>query len=278
MATSLSDAGLTFANGTIQSSAAQDMIMPIAASVSANALTVSLPPEALVFRSTTLTSGASTAVQTNATISLTVPSGATLGTINGIASRLVVLAIYTGTAVELAIVNLAGGNQLDETNLISTTAIDANSDSANVIYSTTARTNVPYRVMGFVDSTQATAGTWATAPSLVQGVGGTTQNGLLYPARAWVNFNGTGTVAIRAAYNVSSITDVALGRYDVNFATPMADGNYCVQTTGSLIDSETGVSDDGAVAPTANSVRVYSFLSDTNVYTDPVYMNVVIFR
>lgn len=148
------------------------MIMPIAASVAANALTVSLPPEALVFRSATLSSGASTPVQTNTTISLTVPSGATLGTINGIASRLVVLAIYTGTVVELAIVNIAGGNQLDETNLISTTAISAASDSANVIYSTTARTSVPYRVMGFVDSTQATAGTWATAPSLVQGVGG----------------------------------------------------------------------------------------------------------
>lgn len=167
-----SDAGVQYANGTIQSSAAQDMIMPIAASVATNALTVTLPPEALVFRSTTLSSGASTPVQTDVTLSLTVPSGATLGTVSGVASRLVVLAIYTGTAVELAILNIAGGNQLDETNLISTTAISTASNSANVVYSTTARTSVPYRVMGFIDSTQATAGTWASAPSLVQGVGG----------------------------------------------------------------------------------------------------------
>ena len=45
---------------------------------------------------------------------------------------------------------------------------------------------------------------------------------------AWVNFNGTGTVAIRAAYNVSSITDNAAGNYTVNFAAAMTDVNYNV--------------------------------------------------
>jgi hypothetical protein len=45
--------------------------------------------------------------------------------------------------------------------------------------------------------------------------------------RAWVNFNGTGTVAIRASYNVSSITDNGgVGDYTVNFTTPMVDANY----------------------------------------------------
>ena len=44
--------------------------------------------------------------------------------------------------------------------------------------------------------------------------------------KAWVNFNGTGTVAIRASYNVSSITDVNVGTYDVNFVTSMPDANY----------------------------------------------------
>jgi hypothetical protein len=46
--------------------------------------------------------------------------------------------------------------------------------------------------------------------------------------RAWVNFNGQGTVAIRAAFNVSSITDNGVGTYTVNFATPMPDANYAV--------------------------------------------------
>jgi len=51
-------------------------------------------------------------------------------------------------------------------------------------------------------------------------------------ARAWVNFNGTGTVAIRASYNVSSITDNGAGDYTVNFATDMPDVNYCVTSHG----------------------------------------------
>jgi hypothetical protein len=46
--------------------------------------------------------------------------------------------------------------------------------------------------------------------------------------RAWVNFNGTGTVAIRASYNVSSITDNGTGNYNINMTTALADANYCV--------------------------------------------------
>jgi len=48
----------------------------------------------------------------------------------------------------------------------------------------------------------------------------------IYMCRAWVNFNGTGTVAIRGSGNVSSITDSAVGTYSVNFTTSMADTNY----------------------------------------------------
>lgn len=49
-----------------------------------------------------------------------------------------------------------------------------------------------------------------------------------YGCRAWVNFNGTGTVAIRASGNVSSITDNGTGVYTVNFTTAMSDANYAV--------------------------------------------------
>lgn len=48
----------------------------------------------------------------------------------------------------------------------------------------------------------------------------------IYACRAWVNFNGTGTVAIRASGNVSSITDRGVGMYTVNFAKAMPDANY----------------------------------------------------
>jgi hypothetical protein len=50
-----------------------------------------------------------------------------------------------------------------------------------------------------------------------------------YGCRAWVNFNGTGTVAIRDDGNVTSITDNGTGDYTVNFTTAMPDANYCVQ-------------------------------------------------
>ena len=50
-------------------------------------------------------------------------------------------------------------------------------------------------------------------------------------AKAWVNFNGTGTVAIRASFNVSSITDNGTGDYTVNFTTALADANYAAACT-----------------------------------------------
>jgi hypothetical protein len=54
-----------------------------------------------------------------------------------------------------------------------------------------------------------------------------------YGCRAWVNFNGTGTVAIRASGNVSSITDNGTGDYTVNFTTAMPDANYSVSGSSS---------------------------------------------
>ncbi len=149
-------------------------IQPIAATVAANALTITLSPTSLAFRSATLGDGTIYNRQISSAITLTISSGSTLGTVSAQQSRIVVLAIDNAGTIELAAVNISGGNQLDETNLISTTAEGGAgaADSANVIYSTTARTNVAYRVVGFVQSTQATAGTWATAPSTIQGVGG----------------------------------------------------------------------------------------------------------
>jgi hypothetical protein len=55
-----------------------------------------------------------------------------------------------------------------------------------------------------------------------------------YGCRAWVNFNGTGTVAIRASGNVTSITDNGTGDYTVNFTTAMSDANYSVSTVAML--------------------------------------------
>lgn len=142
------------------------------ASVAANALTLTINAGIWDFRSTTLTDGTPITRTLSSPVSVVVPSGATLGTVNTISARLAVVLIDNSGTLEAAVVNLAGGNQLDETNLITTTTIGTGSDSNNVIYSTTGRTSVAYRVIGFIDITEATAGTWATAPTLVQGCGG----------------------------------------------------------------------------------------------------------
>ena len=56
-------------------------------------------------------------------------------------------------------------------------------------------------------------------------------------ASAWVNFDGTGTVAIRDSLNVSSITDLAPGSYAVNFSALMSDNDYSVSATASSVNS-----------------------------------------
>jgi hypothetical protein len=134
-------------------------------------MTVSLGQNVLDFRSAALDSGVSYSRGVIGA-SLVVPQGATLGTVSGQQSRIVVLALDNAGTVEVAVVNLAGGNNLDETTLISTTAISSSATSANVVYSATARNNLAFRVVGYIESTQATAGNWASAPSKVQGAGG----------------------------------------------------------------------------------------------------------
>ena len=62
-------------------------------------------------------------------------------------------------------------------------------------------------------------------------------------AKAWVNFNGSGTLAVRDSFNVTSVTDVATGKYTINFTTSFADANYCpvmynnaISSSGSIVN------------------------------------------
>ncbi len=145
----------------------------ISAVVASNALTATFnAPATLNFRNTTLSNGTPLSAVVSNNLSLTVPSGATLGTVSGQAARLVWLVAYNGGTPALCVVNLAGGVNLDETTLISTTAISAGATSANTIYSASAISNSPFRMVGFCDITETTAGTWATGPTTVQGAGG----------------------------------------------------------------------------------------------------------
>jgi hypothetical protein len=154
-----------------------DQIQPITASVGSNAMTVTLNNTSLEFRNGSLTSGAVSQFKITTPISVVIPSSATLGTVNAILSRIAVIAMNNSGTIELAVVNTAGGVNLDETTLISTTAISAAATSATVVYSTSSRGSLSFRIVGYIESTQATAGTWATAPSLIQGAGGLSVSG-----------------------------------------------------------------------------------------------------
>jgi hypothetical protein len=101
-----------------------------------------------------------------------------------------------------------------------------------------------------------------------------------YGCRAWVNFNGTGTVAIRASGNVSSITDNGTGDYTVNFTTAMPDVNYAqVITAGSFNDSGsfTATSSTGTQATTSCRPQISAYNVGT-VRFDFTNVCVAIFR
>lgn len=89
--------------------------------------------------------------------------------------------------------------------------------------------------------------------------------------RAWVNFNGTGAVAIRANGNVSSITDNGTGDYTVNFATAMPDANYAASASG----TERSFGDYLSIA--ASALRLRSF-DDTGSLKDASSVLVIIIR
>ena len=102
-----------------------------------------------------------------------------------------------------------------------------------------------------------------------------------YGCRAWVNFNGQSTVAIRGSGNVTSITDNGTGDYTVNFTTAMPDINYCSLATGT---GNEGNSIDGyannrdtVTNKLVGSVRVQEVLQNGSPYDTP-NMNVAIFR
>jgi len=99
-----------------------------------------------------------------------------------------------------------------------------------------------------------------------------------YGCRAWVNFNGTGTVAIRASGNVSSITDNGTGNYTVNFTTAMPDANYAVVVTAGDTSSGTCLSQSAFnTSPTTSASQV---LVTNSVFTatDRPFVQVAIFR
>ena len=94
-----------------------------------------------------------------------------------------------------------------------------------------------------------------TPPQFNDGNG--TQIGTL--CRAWVNFNGTGTVAIRASFNVSSITDNGTGNYTVNFTNALPDANYAYNfSADDSASNQPIVSQNGIQTASALGLRTFN--------------------
>ena len=102
----------------------------------------------------------------------------------------------------------------------------------------------------------------------------------IFAARAWVNFNGTGTVAIRASGNVSSITDNGTGDYTVNFTTAMPDANYAASIKASNDVIGVGFAFDGRGQVNTTTSMRFTPAKDSNgdATFDTALINVIIFR
>jgi len=332
---------LTVAGG-VSAASLTSKIQPITASSNGTALTITLNPTILDFRSNTQGSGAVTSVVVPTT-SITIPSGVKLGTVSGVQSRIMVLAIKTETGVELAVTNIAGGVNLNECGVINTEALSVgcvftgaialvtrrtvytgsgalandasyygatagfltltsltsgaltigqalsgtNIPSGTVvkglssgtlntngssyrtnaaaaatsttitggagwgIYSTIERASVPYRVVGYIESTQETAGTWATAPSTIQGMGGEVVNAMssIGYGQTWQN-----VVASRA---VSTTYYNTTGKpIQVAYAA-LADSNFFVNgEVVSSIKSGASIPSFAIIVPPGNSYKI----------------------
>jgi hypothetical protein len=318
----LGDNSTKIATTAFVQAATPPQLYNLTASVAANALTMTFNRPTLDFRSTTLNNGTPVTRTLSGSLSLTIPSGATLGTTNGNASRLAVLAIDNAGTPELAVTNVFGGAPLDESGLINTIPTTAASGAvvtgsiatttlsvtavtsgvlavgqtisgagvtagttitgfgtgtggngtytvsvsqtvastsitatapASLVVAANTRTNVAYRLLGFVDSTQTTAGLWATAPSLVIGSGSKLLEsvGALGFGQTWVN-NGAGIS--RAAGTTYFNTT---GRPILVMVSPSSAGagsTYGIVLNGTQLASGQGDTTNGASTSTTSFV------------------------
>ena len=107
--------------------------------------------------------------------------------------------------------------------------------------------------------------------------GAGTENGTL--CRAWVNFNGDGTVAIRNDFNVNTINDNGTGDYTMNFSNSMPDANYCFTgMSGKASDTASLLIGIGINASVASGSLRFRTSNYSVSYNDHEYVCVAIFR
>ena len=117
------------------------------------------------------------------------------------------------------------------------------------------------------------------APDRITGALNATGSAPVYACRAWVNFDGTGTVAIRDSGNISSITDNGTGQYIVNISNAMLDDNYGVLATGQSLKGDESAKNRITASSAINSSSAAVTTSDTaENHRDLESVSVAIFR
>jgi hypothetical protein len=162
-------------------------------------------------------------------------------------SRLAVVAIDNAGTVELAVVNSSVYGFLDEGLLISTTAEGGvgGADSGSVFYSTSARTSVAFRVVGYVSSTQTTAGAWASAPSNVDNNGANKVSAKITSGTSQASTSGTSIDFTGIPTGVKRVTVVFSGvstNGSSGFLVQIGSGSF---TTSGYVSSGNAVSTGG---------------------------------
>jgi hypothetical protein len=105
-----------------------------------------------------------------------------------------------------------------------------------------------------------------------------TQNGMSGIAKAWVRFNGTGTVSILGSFNVSSITDNGTGLYTVNYSTSFPDTNYSIVTNLEYAQAQTRGVLSGPYSFATSSTAITCRNIEDNTYEDAITLSVAVFR
>jgi hypothetical protein len=164
-------------------------------------------------------------------------------------------AMKEGNTARLSISSILGLTQIGDVGGLSTalgnkansndvaTALAGKSDKADTsTHALTAKTTPAdadeFRIADSAATWSFKRLTWSNIKAAIKAFFGAAGDAPVFACRAWVNFNGTGTVAIRASGNVTSITDNGVGAWTVNLTTAMPDANYAaVVSSGAATDT-----------------------------------------
>ena len=220
----------------------------------------------------TLTAGTTTstaATITSGTVTNLASTTGTIATLNSTTGTVATLNSTTGTIATLvasagtfagSLVNVTNGTVATLNSTTGTiTGLNTTTGTIATLNSTTGTiTNLSTTLAGDFTISQGTGtvGTSKITFPMLSTSGTEADNVAKRTARAWVRFNGAGTVAITASFNVSSITDNATGDYTANFTIAMADANYAVVgSAGVSVGGNAMVIVPYITAPSTSSIR-----------------------